>query len=177
MPLILTGSFDNFWNLLIGLFLLQNAGRAAQSATVQEQLAGLTAADAVTPNGPIVSANLSLREFANEFIIGKDRWERFLVTGEEGQLVGAIAVDNLKTIPTDSWPQTPVSQLMQAVDLSKTVQAERSLLDVVTLLEQQQLSALPVIRENGVLVGLLEKASVIRLLLEQKTREPHLINN
>ena len=177
VPLILTGSFDNFWNLLIGLFLLQNAGRAAQSATVQEQLAGLTAADAVTPNGPIVSANLSLREFANEFIIGKDRWERFLVTGEEGQLVGAIAVDNLKTIPTDSWPQTPVSQLMQAVDLSKTVQAERSLLDVVTLLEQQQLSALPVIRENGVLVGLLEKASVIRLLLEQKTREPHLINN
>ncbi|AKG21353.1 hypothetical protein IJ00_08625 [Calothrix sp. 336/3] len=45
LPLVLVGSFGNFWNLLIGFFLLQNAGNAAQVVRVQEQLTGLTAGD------------------------------------------------------------------------------------------------------------------------------------
>ncbi len=48
VPLLFFGSFGNFWNLLIGFFLLQNAGNAAQFARVQEKLTGLTAEDAVT---------------------------------------------------------------------------------------------------------------------------------
>ncbi|QYO62000.1 site-2 protease family protein [Leptolyngbya sp. 7M] len=48
----------SIWTLLIGWFLLQNAGRYAQAASVQEQLSGLTAADAVL------------------------RWEKFLQNGD-----------------------------------------------------------------------------------------------
>jgi Mg/Co/Ni transporter MgtE len=44
-------------------------------------------------------------------------------------------------------------------------------LEVVQLLEQQNLSALPVIRENGVLVGILEKAAIIQLL--QRKYQPN----
>jgi hypothetical protein len=99
-------NIGSFWTLLIGWFLLQNAGRSAQSAVVQETLTGLKAEDAVIPNSPIVSADLSLREFANNYIIGKDQWHKFFVTDEDGQLIGAIAVDDLKTIPTSNWPAT-----------------------------------------------------------------------
>ncbi len=76
LPLLLFGSFANFWNLLIGFFLLQNAGNAAQFAKVQEQLTGLTAADAVTPDSPIVSANLTLRKFADELLGNEQKWRR-----------------------------------------------------------------------------------------------------
>ncbi len=154
----------SFWTLLIGWFLLQNAARSAQSATLQERLTSLKAEDAVIPNSPIVSADLSVREFVNEYIIGKVEWHKFLVTNPEGQLVGAIAVDDLKTIPTSNWPITQVRELMQPVDLSTIVQTEQSLLEVITLLEKEHLTQLPVVRANGVLVGILEKASIIRLL-------------
>lgn len=164
IPLLLFGSFGNIWNLLIGWFLLQNAGRAAQSATVQEKLKGLTAADAVTPDSPVVPAYLSLREFADESILGNPNWRRFLVTDNEGQLVGAIAVDDLKTLPTSRWSEMQVKDLMQPIEQSAVVQSEQSLLEAVMVLEQQQRAALPVIRENGVLVGILEKASILRLL-------------
>ncbi len=170
-PLVFGGSF-NFWNLFIGWFLLQNAGRAAQQATVQSKLAGLTAEDAVIPNSPVVSANISLREFVNEYIIGKANWQKFLVTNDAGQLVGAIAVDDLKTIPTDSWPQTLVGQLMQPIELSTTVKSRQSLLEVVTLLEQQKLTQLPVVHDNGVVVGILEKASILNLLQKQAQANP-----
>lgn len=171
LPLLLFGSFANFWNLLVGFFLLQNAGNAAQYARVQEQLTGLTAADAVTANSPIVSANLSLREFADEQIISAQDWRKFLVTDNEGQLVGAIAVNDLRTIPTTLWSETQVREVMRPIAQTTTVTSDRPLLEVVQLLEQQNLSALPVIRENGVLVGILEKAAIIQLL--QRKYQPN----
>jgi Zn-dependent protease/CBS domain-containing protein len=163
-------NFGSFWTLLIGWFLLQNAGRSAQSASMQEKLTGLKAEDAVLPNSPIVSADLSLREFANNYIIGKAEWRRFLVTDEQGQLLGAIAVDDLKTVPTSNWPTTIVRELMQPVDFSTTVQSDQSLLDAIVLLEKAKLNEVPVVRKNGVLVGMLEKASIIRLLEQQRAQ-------
>lgn len=165
-------NIGSFWTLLIGLFLLQNAGRSAQSASVQEKLTDLKAEDAVTSDSPIVSANLSLREFANNYIIGKAEWRRFLVTDEEGQLLGAIVVDDLKVIPTSNWPITQVRELMKPVDLSTTVQPEQTLLEVIMLLEKEKLTELPVVRANGVLVGILEKASIIRLLEKRTQAKP-----
>lgn len=167
LPLFLSGSFGNIWFALIGWFLLQNAGRSAQSATIQEKLMGLTAEDAVVANSPVVSAELSLREFANEFIIGKKEWRKFLVTDEEGQLLGTINVDELKNIPTSDWTKVPVRELTQPVDPSVTVKSDQSLLEVLALLDKQKLNQLPVLRDNGNLVGLLEKASIVRLLEKQ----------
>ena len=172
LPLVLYGSSANFWNLLVGWFLLQNAGQSAQYATVQDKLAGLTAEDAVIPNSPIVSANISLRQFANDYVIGQTTWQKFLVTNEDGQLVGAIAVEDLKTASLELWPQIKVSEVMRSIEQSNTVKSDRSLLEVATLLEQQNITQLPVIRDNGVLVGLLLKTSIINLLQRQAQANP-----
>lgn len=164
IPLLLFGSFVNFWNLLIGFFLLQNAGNAAQFARVQEKLTGLTAADAVTNDSPIVKASLSLREFADQHLLNAQEYRRFLVTDEQGQLLGAISVDDLRTIPNTLWAETQVFKVMKPIELSSTVQSDQPLLEVVQLLETQKLSALAVIRDNGLLVGILQKAAIINLL-------------
>ncbi|WP_445631674.1 site-2 protease family protein [Nostoc sp. DSM 114167] len=172
LPLLLFGSAGNFWNLLVGFFLLQNAGNSAQFARVQEKLTGLTAEDAVTHDSPIVSANLTLREFADERVISGQNWHRFLVTDDDGQLVGAIAIDSLRTIPTALWSETQVKQVMRPITESTTVQSDQPLLEVIQLLEQQKLSVLPVIRKNGVLVGILEKAAIIQLLQSRTQPNP-----
>ena len=162
----------SIWTLLIGWFLLLNANYSAQSATIQNTLMGLKAEDAVIPNSPIVSADFSLREFVNNYIIGKEAWRRFLVTNEAGQLLGAIVVDDMKNVPTSYWPTTKVRELMQPVAYTTTVKSDQSLLEVVTLLEKEKLNQLPVVAENGVLVGILEKASIIRLLEQQAEAKP-----
>ncbi|MEA5553069.1 site-2 protease family protein [Anabaena cylindrica UHCC 0172] len=164
VPLLLFGSFVNVWNLLIGLFLLQNAGKAAQFARVQEKLTGLTAADAVNNDSPIVTANLTLREFADQQLLNAQEYRRFLVTDEQGQLLGAISIDDLRTIPNTLWAETQVLHVMKPIEQSSTVKSDQPLLEVVQLLETQKLSALAVIRDNGFLVGILEKAAIINLL-------------
>jgi len=163
-PLLAFGSFSNIWNLLIGGFLLQNAGRAAQFASVQEKLAPLTAADAVTVESPIVSAQLSLRQFADQRVLNRDSWRKFLVTDETGQLLGEVTVDQLRQIPSDRWSEIQVGELAQPIHPSQVVSAQQSLLEVMQLLETRQLSALAVIQDNNILVGLLEKPSILRLL-------------
>jgi Zn-dependent protease/CBS domain-containing protein len=172
LPLLLFGSFSNIWNLLIGGFLLQNAGQAAQFATVQAQFAGLTAADAITPDSPIVSNQLSLREFADQQILSANSWRKFLVTNSEGQLLGEFVVDDLKAVPSDRWADTQIGQLMHPVEPSQMIPSDQPLLDVAKLLEEQHLSALTVIQDNGILVGLLEKASILRLLQQVTSATP-----
>jgi Zn-dependent protease/predicted transcriptional regulator len=168
LPLILLGRSVSLWNLLIGWFLLQNASQAVQSAIVQNQLSKLTASDAVLAQGPIVSNQLSLREFADRQILSQKTWQKFLVTNPEGRLVGTVAVSDLNTIPVDRWSDTSIQDLIQPIEPSDLVQSDRSLLDVFNLLLEKQVPALPVIQENGILVGLLEKTAILRLITVDK---------
>jgi Zn-dependent protease len=82
----------SFWTLIIGWFLLQNAGQSAQSATLQEALSGLTAADAVLEDSPVIDAHSTLRELADKTIIStrNSKWQRFLVKDSSNQLVGTV---------------------------------------------------------------------------------------
>jgi len=169
IPTFESGSFPDFWNILIGWFLLQNAGRSAQYGEIQGVLADLTAVDAIVPNNPIVSESLSLREFVNEYIIGKESRKQFLVIDEAEQLVGVINVDDLKIVNTSEWPSVMVKELIKPVTKMETVTAKTSLIEVVSLFEQKQINELTVIDEKGVLVGLIEKYS-IRRLLENKSQ-------
>jgi Zn-dependent protease len=161
-------SFGNFWTLLIGGFLLQNAGFSAQSARVQEILNQYTAQDAITKESPIIPNTLDLREFANNYIIGKTQWKRYLVIDEVGKLQGAIAVVDLKEIPTSQWANTSVQTLVKPVPSSSIILANESLLEVTKKIEETNQKELTVVSENGLLIGLLEKTSIILFLQNQK---------
>jgi Zn-dependent protease len=164
LPLVLFGSFGSFWNILIGWFLLQNAGQSSRFARVQECLTGLVASDAVTADSPIVSDRLSLRELVDFQALNTTSWRKFLVKNDAGQLVGEIALDDLKTIPVDRWMTTSVGEILKPVEPSTTIQADFTLLQAIESIEKQQLQALTVVRDNGILVGVLEKTSILNLI-------------
>ncbi len=165
LPTIMSGSFPNIWTILIGWFLLQNAGALAFDAKLRNQLSQWTAADAMMPDSPIVTEELSLRGLANEYLIGHPDIQRVFVTNSQGEWVGQLRVDAMKQIPTSQWPIVLVKELTQPVDDLKTVDAEQSLLEVVTLFEQEKLSTIPVVRE-GMILGRVEKASIRQLLTQ-----------
>lgn len=166
----------SFWTLLIGWFLLQNAGRSAQSATIQSALYDLTAMDALVPDSPITSLDTNLRDFANTAIRMGDRqqWKRFLVQDAEGKLVGSLELSALNNIPTNQWPHFTIEALQEfikPIPVENQVESNKSLLDVATQLEKQGVQTLAVTGENGILLGLLEKSAIIKRLQAQKQEE------
>ena len=158
----------SFWTLLIGVFLLRNAGFAAQSAMVQDKLSQYTAGDAVIADSPIAADHLTVREFVNEYVIGQERWKKFLVVDDNQQLVGAISTGDLKQIPTSQWNEIGIKELMKPVEEANIIQANTSLLEVAKLIETQDVRELAVVSEDGKAIGLLEKASIINLMAKEQ---------
>ncbi|MGF1537285.1 MAG: site-2 protease family protein [Elainellaceae cyanobacterium] len=159
------------WTLLIGWFLLQNAGRSAQSAAVQEQLSGLTAADAIYEPSPVVNADLSLREFANQYLIGNTTaWKKYLVVDGDRHLLGEIEVEAIKTVPTMDWWDVPVRNLLQPVDLPR-VDASEPLIDVLPKLSDETVSTLVVMTDQDEVLGILERESVFNRLKSDEAQD------
>ena len=160
----------NVWTLLIGWFLLSNANRSAQSASVQQRLDGLTAADAMLDNSPIVTQNVSLRTFADDVLLSTvGNWQKFLVVDETEELVGTVTVEALKEVPRDRWETTTVQDIMNTDIALSTIGSDQPLLEAIRTLEERKVSVLAVIRENGQLLGLLEKRAIVKLMQGTKS--------
>lgn len=167
-------NIGSFWTLIIGWFLLQNAGQSAQSATIQEALSGFTAADAVLGSSPVVSEGSTLRELADVAVMASlsGRWTQFLVQDDQSKFVGTIQLEVLKIIPSSQWSEHHVQDFVKPMAEGNQVQSDQPLLDVMGQLEKQGVQALAVIRSNGTLVGLLEKAQIIDLLRQETQSQP-----
>jgi Zn-dependent protease/predicted transcriptional regulator len=168
LSIIGVSQVGSIWTLLIGTFLLQNAGFAAQSATVQDKLSQYTAEDAVIADSPIVNSSLSIREFVNNYVIGKERWKKFLVVDERQQLLGSIMTEALKQIQTSDWNDIYLAELVKPVPEADTIAADTSLLEVAKLFETTEARELVVINTAGKVLGLLEKASIIKLMTKEE---------
>ncbi len=90
----------------------------------------------------------------------------------DGQLLGAISFDHFRSIPKQLWSETLTKEVMGPIAESTTVQADRPLLEVMQLIEKHKLSALTVIRDNGVLVGILEKTAILSWLQKKMLSNP-----
>lgn len=156
--------FGNFWTVFIGWFLLQNAGNAAQSAQLEDRLNHYTAEDALTPESPVVKDSLTLREFANNHVIGKQPWRKFLVTDDNGILSGVMDIEDLRATSTHLWNETLVKDLMKSTEDVKTIQNTITLLEVAKRFELQKETELTVIKEDGTVIGLIEKQSIVKFL-------------
>jgi Zn-dependent protease/CBS domain-containing protein len=167
LPLLLTGSPDRFWNILVGWFLIQNARGSGQFARVQSRLDGLVVADALSNNSPIVSADASLRDFVDLRTLNQGNWRKFLVADTAGKLVGEITVDVLQGISSELWSSKKVGAVMEPIEPTTTIEAGSSLMAAIEQLEKHQLSALTVIQSDGLLVGLVEKVSIIDLIQQR----------
>lgn len=165
----------DLWTLLIGVFLLQNAGRAAQSAVVQDKLSHYTAKDAVIEDSPIVGDHLSIREFVNNYVIGKERWKKFLVINERHKLIGDIAIEDLNKIPTSQWNDIYLGELVKSVPEIDTIAANTSLLEVAKIIETRNVSELVVVSEDGAVIGLLEKSSIISLMAKEESAKGNIV--
>ena len=164
----------SIWTLFIGAFLLRNAGFAAQSATVQDKLDKYTALDAIVNDSPIVNGKITVREFVNEYVIGKEKWKKFLVVDESQNLLGEIAIANLKQTPTSQWNEIYLNELIEPVDRANIISENTSLLDVAKDFEINNPRELVVVAETGKVFGLLDKASIINLMAQEQSATENL---
>lgn len=164
IPFVLYGSLANFWFLIVGWFLISNAGRAVQTAQLQDRLSQFTAQDAVGQDGVVIAEDMTVREFVDDYLISvRGNWQQFWVVDLSGHLQGVIQPEDLQKVSREQWSEVKLQEILRSYTEENAIEADRSLLDVTQLLEQRGVGEVPVM-QNDVFLGLLRKRSIQQLL-------------
>jgi Zn-dependent protease/CBS domain-containing protein len=151
------------WIALIGWFITQNASSYTRLTDLQEVLMKLTAAEAMTRTFRVVDANLSIREFADQYLIATDAIPVYFAASD-GRYRGLVSVEAVRNIERSLWEEKTVYDLVQPLDQLVTVSEKASLLTVINSLETQPSNQITVLSPAGAVAGVIDRGDIVRVV-------------
>ncbi len=152
---------DGVWIGFIGWFLLSSARSANTQDMLQTMLRGVTVAEVMNPAPVTVPANISLQRLVDEYFLPQGLRSALVVQGD--QLGGLITLGDIRQVPREQWPQTPVGQAMISRERLHVVSPDQNLNDVLPLMVDGDVNQLPVV-QDGRIVGTMSRDSLVRFL-------------
>lgn len=152
--------FAGLWTALIGWFL-NSAAEATKVQTVSTvAFRGLKAGDLLEPAPEALDPDTTVATFVQEHILRHG--ERALPVVFGGRVLGIVSLTDVKRVPEDSWPATPVTRIM-----TRDVLAVRPTDDVsegLRLLAEHDVHQVLVTDDGGRLLGQLTRAHLVEYL-------------
>jgi Zn-dependent protease len=168
--LFLRGDSSGLWLSLLGWFGIRNATTYSRFTDLQEALASLKAADAMTQEFRVVDAQLSLREFADRYLLLENRPIAFFAASD-GRYRGLVRPEDLSGIERSQWETQTVQSIVLPLTAVATVDESTPLVQVITLLEEQRLPRITVLSPAGAVAGVVDRGDTVRALA-QKLNQP-----
>ncbi|MGI9254216.1 MAG: site-2 protease family protein [Thermomicrobiales bacterium] len=153
---------NGIWLVFIGWFL-QNATAAENAAkTIQSQLTGATAGEAMRmTEEPRVPSRMKLRQLIDEHVLTHGS-NYFLVVDDEIPR-GVITLPDIVAIPRDKWDWTSVAEVMTPWSRLVRIEPDVDLLDAMRQMDAGGFGHMPVCK-GDTLLGLLTREEVIRFM-------------
>ncbi|MGL4500511.1 MAG: site-2 protease family protein [Planktothrix sp.] len=157
----LARSYGGLWMALIGWFVLQNAASYNRVTDLQEALINIKAGDTMTREFRVVDADLSLRQFADEYLIGVETIPVYFASSN-GRYRGLVSVEALRVIERSQWESQTLNQILQPLNELITISEKASLVEVINLMEDQELRRITVLSPAGAVAGIIDRGDVVR---------------
>jgi Zn-dependent protease/predicted transcriptional regulator len=154
------GFLNSLWFIFIGWFLNSAADNSRYEATLREHLTGVLVGQVMEKDIESVRPDTSVADLVQTIFILKRKRAIPVVDGDN--LVGVMTISDIKGLPQEKWPTTPVLQVMHR-DPIHTVKPEDDLNAAMKLMAQYDLNQILVLNQ-GKLVGVLTRADVINYL-------------
>ncbi len=163
----LTGELvTGLWIGLLGWFGIRNATSYQRIAQLQETLLEMVARDCMTREFRVVDADLSLRSFAEEYLLVNDRSQVYFAD-RDGRYQGMVGVGDLQVIERSLWDTQTVQTIVRPLNEIPTVEESTNLVEVITKLENEKLQRLTVISPAGAVAGLIDRGDILRTLAQK----------
>jgi Zn-dependent protease/CBS domain-containing protein len=156
------GALGGLWLAVIGWFLWNAAESSYQQLLLQNSLQGLTAGALAGPSPVRVPPDISLREFAEHYLLSHNH-RAFFVGVEGGDPLGLITLSDLQKEPRDQWDTISVFRAMTPRERLITVTPQTPAMDALQLMAEHNINQLPVVNGRE-FVGLLTRAALIRAI-------------
>jgi Zn-dependent protease/CBS domain-containing protein len=162
IPLFFSGNvFNGLIIVFTGWFLLTSAQSARSQSVLDTAFRGVTVNQIMNTNVMTVPANISLQKLVDEYFLPRGLRSAFVMQGD--QLAGLITLSDIRHVPRDQWPQTPVGYAMIPLERLHTITPQQNVKDVLPLMTGQDVNQLAVV-QDGRLVGVLTREGILRSL-------------
>lgn len=156
-------SLDLIWIVLIGGFAIRNASNYGRVADLQETLSELTAADAMARDFRVLDAEMTLRQFADEYLLQNTRAPMYFAASD-GRYRGLVDIQDVRNIERSEWEHKTLQDIARPLPSVTHVRETTSLATVITALETQQLSRIVVLTPADAVAGVIDRGDIVRAL-------------
>ncbi|MBA7484269.1 putative zinc metalloprotease Rip3 [subsurface metagenome] len=153
--------FSGIWLAFIGWFLQNTASASYRQSQWQRTLQGITVAELMTPDCPVITPDVTINRLVQEYIFASGH-HCFLVIGE-GELTGILTLGNIKSVARPNWETTQVKDIMTPAEKLVVVSPEQDGLSVLEQMQENDVNQMPVVREGRV-IGLITRDNLLRLI-------------
>ena len=161
LPLLGTGLIGGLWLAFIGWFLYTAAAQSYQQVVVHDILEGVPVSRMMRTNPPTVSPDISIDALVHENVMRTDEYA-FPVM-QDGQMVGIVTLQDIRSVPREQWDEETVSQIMTPVQELVTVTPDDEASDALEKLMTKDVRQLPVMKD-GSMVGLVRRQDIMKWL-------------
>ncbi|MGA2813934.1 MAG: site-2 protease family protein [Candidatus Acidiferrum sp.] len=153
------------WYGLIGFYLLGAANDSVTQLAIRETLRGLSAADVMSQEVPIISGGISLQDYSEE-VLRTGRRYHLVVTDD--RLVGLMNVQALHAVPRDEWEHNSVQSVMIPRDRILWASQDEPLQRLLERLFAADINQMPVVSgspdDGAHVVGIVSRDAILRVI-------------
>lgn len=162
----LWSGFSGFWVALVGWFIFNNASAYNRFTDLQQVLSETTAAKTLRREIRVLDASLSLRRFADDYLLAHQPAPLYFVTAD-GRYKGFVTADDLYFVERSLWESETLERILQPMSDLATVAPTDRLAEVISCLETQSVKHLVVLAPAGGVEGLIDRGDVMRVLADK----------
>ncbi|MGB9723660.1 MAG: site-2 protease family protein [Chloroflexia bacterium] len=156
----LSGDWGNgLWLVLIGWFMDNAASQSYQQVLLREALRQVNVATLMSPECPHIPRGLSVASLVDDYILRQGG--RCFVVTEDDRLAGLVTMHNVRDLPRERWPYTPVGEIMVPYGRLVLAHPEEDAWSVLLRMDKHNVNQMPV-EETGRLVGLIARENLLR---------------
>lgn len=159
---LLTGEISAAWIALIGWFVLRNANAYERLTSLQESLQKLVAADGMTREFRVIDAKLTLREFAEEFVLQQTSATKIYYAVSEGRYRGLIRVSDLQGIERSEWDSKTLADIAHPLAEIPSALEKTPLIEVIARLEEIEEPQMTILSPAGSVAGVIDRGDIVR---------------
>ena len=154
------------WVALIGWFVVQNAATYDRVTELQEAMLKIKAEDAMTREFRVVDAEMSLRQFADDYLLTENRYPVYFAASN-GRYRGLINSDDLQTTERSMWESQKLLDIVHPLTESPTVQESTPIVEVIQLLENNKMPRITVLSPAEAVSGVIDRGDIVRAIAKK----------
>ncbi len=158
--------FSGFWIALIGWFALRNAAAYSQMSNLQEAMLALKASDAMARDFRVVDADMTLRQFADTYLLEENRAPAYFAASE-GRYRGLVSIDDVRTIERSQWETLTLNHIAKPLLTIPSVREQAPLTEAIHRLEDLQLPRLTVLSPADAVAGVIDRGEIVRAIADR----------